>query len=68
MRLSSYEACKILADQSEESYRSPPVQDTTFLTHRLHVPIQYILRPKRGSYIGTLGSKHILYLYMEPLG
>ena len=27
-----------------------------------------ILRPYRGSYIGTLGSKYILYGHMEPLG
>ena len=31
-------------------------------------PYSIILRPQRGSYIGTLGSKYILYGYMEPLG
>ena len=36
------------------------------LTQRLHVPIQYILRPERASYIGTLGSKYVLHGHMEP--
>ena len=36
----------------------------TFL--RVHVPIKYILGPKRGSHIVALGAKYILYRYMDP--
>ena len=40
---------------------SPPT-----LQVRLHAPIWYILKPQKGSYLGALRSRYMLYRYMEP--